>query len=401
MVTPTRTVAPLAGTTVVDFTRFVSGSYCTMLLAALGAEVVKVEVPPHGDSYRAQGATKSDAGSTLFESLNRGKKSVLLDFRTEDGLAALEVVLAGADFFVHNSRPGSLDGRGLGYDDVHARHPQLVYASISAFGDVGPDAERGGFDLIVQAESGIMSLTGTPESGPVKVGAPLLDIGAGLSTTLAILAAHIDRMATGVGSHVSSSLLEFALAGLTTIIADVIATGEPPPLLGSHSPTFSPYGAFATSDGHIVLAGAGSDRLWPLLCELIGRVDLIDHPGFIDNAQRITNRDELTGVIEASLAVQPTEHWLATFAAAGLPASTVRSLHDVLESEQLAALGQVRPPVGAAQQPAVDVPFRLAGVRPRLGAAPELGTDTAGVLDRFGVGSDVIERLLAAGQAAS
>lgn len=401
MVTPTGATAPLAGTTVVDFTRFVSGSYCTMLLAALGAEVVKIEMPPHGDSYRTQGVTKSDAGSTLFESLNRGKKSVLLDFRTDEGAATLEVVLAGADFFVHNSRPGSLDGRGLGYHDVHARHPHLVYAAISAFGDIGPDAERGGFDLIVQAESGIMSLTGAPESGPVKVGAPLLDVGAGLSTTLAILAAHIDRMATGVGSQVSSSLLEFALAGLTTVMADVIATGEQPPLLGSHSPSFSPYGAFATSDGHIVLAGAGSDRLWPLMCELIGRVDLIDDPRFVDNAQRIKNRNELTDSIEAALALQPSDQWLATFDAAGLPASTVRSLGTVLESEQLVALRQVRPPVGAAQQPAIDAPFRFDGVRPTLGAAPELGADTADVLARFGVGAAVIERLIKAGRVAS
>lgn len=399
MVTPGAT--PLAGTTVVDFTRFVSGSYCTMLLAALGAEVIKVEVPPYGDSYRTQGATKSAAGSTLFESLNRGKKSVLLDFRTGEGAAALEMVLAGADFFVHNSRPGSLDGRGLGYEDLHARHPHVIYAAISAFGDVGPDAERGGFDLIVQAESGIMSLTGASESGPVKVGAPLLDVGAGLSTTLAILAAHIDRMATGMGSQVSSSLLEFALAGLTTIMADVIATGEQPLLLGSHSPTFSPYGAFATSDGHIVLAGAGSDRLWPLMCELIGRVDLIDDPRFVDNAQRIKNRDELTDSIEAALAAHTSQHWLATFDAAGLPASTVRSLGGVLASEQLVALDQVRPPVGAAQQPAVDAPFRLDGARPRLSAAPELGADTAEVLARFGVGGDVIERLIAGRRVAS
>lgn len=401
MVSAPTASAPLAGTTVVDLTRFVSGSYCTMLLAALGADVIKFEVPPHGDSYRGQGATRTDIGSTLFESLNRGKKSVLVDFRTDDGASALEAILAGADFFVHNTRPGSLDTRGLGYDDVHARHPHLIYAAISAFGDVGPDAERGGFDLIVQAESGIMAVTGSPESGPVKVGPPLLDIGAGLSTALAIVAAHVARIATGIGSRVSSSLFEFALAGMTTFMTDVIATGEQPPLLGSHSPTFAPYGAFAASDGHIVLAGAGSDRLWPLLCELIGRPDLLQDIRFVDNTARVEHRDELTAEIEAVLSTRDTAYWLATFEAAGLPASTIRSLRGVLESEQLAALEQIRRPVGSSQQPAVDVPFRLAGARPELSAAPALGADTAGVLAEFGVAEDTIGRLMAAGRTAS
>ena len=401
MVSAPTASAPLAGTTVVDLTRFVSGSYCTMLLAALGADVIKFEVPPHGDSYRGQGTTRTEVGSTLFESLNRGKRSVLVDFRTDDGASALEATMARADFFVHNTRPGSLDARGLGYDDVHARHPRLVYAAISAFGDVGPDAERGGFDLIVQAESGIMAVTGTPESGPVKVGPPLLDIGAGLSAALAIVAAHAARLATGVGSRVSSSLFEFALAGMTTFMTDVIATGEQPPLLGSHSPTFAPYGAFATGDGHVVLAGAGSDRLWPLLCELIARADLIEDPRFVDNAARVAHRDELTTEIEAALGTRDTAHWLATFEAVGLPASTVRSLHGVLASEQVAALEQIRRPVGPTQQAAVDVPFRLDGARPELSAAPALGADTAAVLAEVGVAQATIARLISAGQVAS
>ncbi|MDW3212687.1 MAG: CoA transferase [Ilumatobacteraceae bacterium] len=384
---------PLSGTTVVDLTRFVSGSYCTMLLAALGARILKIEVPPGGDSYRGQGATATATGSTLFESINRGKHSVLLDFRTPDGAVALEAMLAEADFFVQNARPGSLDAYGLGYDEVHARHPHLVYASISAFGDTGPEAERGGFDLIVQAESGVMSVTGSAEYGPVKVGPPILDIGAGLSATLAIVAAHTTRQRTGVGSKVSSSLLEFALAGLTTFMADVVANGQQPPLLGSHSPTFSPYGAFAASDGHIVIAGTGSDRLWPLLCDLLDRPDLIDDERYADNAARLRHRDALTAEIETALSRRRVVDWLGIFDAAGLPATTVRSLGEVLASPQVDALDIVRQPTHSSQQGGVDAPFRFDDERPTLSAAPTLGADTRTVLESFGVDPGVIDRL--------
>ncbi|MEQ8718687.1 MAG: CoA transferase [Acidimicrobiales bacterium] len=388
---------PLAGTKVVDLTRFVAGSYATMLLAALGAEVLKIEVPPGGDSYRGQGAVKTETGSTLFESLNRAKRSVVLDFREPDGSQALEALLAGGDFLVHNARPGSLARHGLDFAAVHERHPHLVYAAISAFGDVGPDATRGGFDLIVQAASGLMAVTGSPESGPVKVGAPVLDVGAGLAVVIAILAAHSQRASTGIGGEVSSSLLEFALAGLTTLTPDVVATGVAPPLLGTHSPTFAPYGAFAAGDGYLVLAGAGSDRLWPLLCEVLERADLVDDPRFVDNATRVAHRDELTAEIEAVLARRDVADWLVQLDAAGVPAGTVRSLPDLLASEQVAALGQLRAPDGSAQGPHVEVPFRLGGNRPHLGPAPALGADTRAVLTDAGVDTAVVDRICAAG----
>ena len=234
---------PLAGTKVVDLTRFVAGPYTTMILAGLGARVLKIEPPPGGDSYRGQGLAGAGDGSNLFASVNRGKESVLLDFRRPDGAQALEHLLAGSDFLVHNARPGSMARYGLDYDSVHQRHPWLIHASISAFGDLGPDATRGGFDLIAQAESGLMSVTGSAESGSVKVGAPMLDIGAGLVMVTALLAAHMARQETGVGSQVCSSLLEFAMASFTTIASDAVSAGSSPSLLGSHSPSFAPYGA--------------------------------------------------------------------------------------------------------------------------------------------------------------
>jgi len=263
--------APLAGTTVVDLTRFVSGSFSAMLLASMGARVLKIEVPPDGDSYRGQGQIADGDRSTLFDSVNRGKESVVLDFREPDGAEVLEYLLSGSDFLIHNARPGSMARYDLDFASVHDRHPWLIHATISAFGDVGPDAGRGGFDLIVQAESGLMSMTGSEESGPVKVGAPMLDIGAGLATVTALLAAHVSRLETGIGSDVSSSLLEFALASFTTIASDVTSTGTNPTLLGSHSSSFAPYGGFRARDGKLVLAGAGNERLWVTLCDTLGR----------------------------------------------------------------------------------------------------------------------------------
>jgi crotonobetainyl-CoA:carnitine CoA-transferase CaiB-like acyl-CoA transferase len=209
---------PLRGVRVADLTRFVAGSQATMWLAALGAEVVKVE-PPAGDPYRAQGTERAGGESVLFMALNAGKRSVAVDFRDQAGREVMGRLLSRCDLLVENSRPGSLAAHGLDWESVHRRFPRLVYGSISGYGDVGPEAGRGGFDLILQAESGVMSVTGSPQSGPVKVGAPFLDVGAGLSCAFGLLAGYIERLRTGTGCLVSASLLEFGLAGLGTVLA--------------------------------------------------------------------------------------------------------------------------------------------------------------------------------------
>jgi len=386
---------PLHGTTVVDLTRFVSGSFATMILGGLGARVIKIEMPPGGDPYRGQGRPEVGGGSTLFESVNRGKESVVLDFREASGSQALESILAGSDFLVHNARPGSMARYDLDFESVHQRYPWLIHASISAFGDVGPQSGRGGFDLIVQAESGVMSVTGSDQSGPAKVGAPMLDIGAGLATVTAVLAAHTVRLQTGVGAEVSSSLLEFALASFTTLASDVIATGDSPPLLGSHSSSFAPYGGFRARDDSIVLAGAGSEHLWRALCDVIGRIDLLDDPRFVDNSSRVANRAELTVEIETELCSGDVDTWLRRFDEAGIPAGRVRPLHDVLQSAQVQALDIIRKPVGSSEKavPAVDPPFRIDGERARLAPAPGLGAHTREVLKEFGVPPELVDRL--------
>jgi len=395
---------PLAGLRVLDLTRFVAGSYATALLASFGADVIKLEVPPDGDPYRVQGTARIGDESVLFLSLNSGKRSVALDFRKPEAEDAREALLASSDFLVENSRPGSLVAHRLDWEGVHARHPAIVYGSISGYGEVGPDAERGGFDLILQAESGVMSVTGSEQSGPVKVGAPVLDVGAGLSCAVGLLAAHAERVRTGIGAHVSSSLLEFALSGLGTLATAMFVTGSVPGLLGTHSPTFAPYGGFRTQDGWIVLAGAGSEDLWRRCCMVLGGDDLASDPRFVDNAARVAHRDELTAALEEKLGVLPTAAWLERFAEAGVPAAKIRDLAQVFDSEQVRALGAVQeldhPTAGPylAVAPPVRTDGEIASF-PR--PAPVFGADTRGVLLEAGLTDADVDALVAKGVAAA
>jgi len=394
--------APLAGLRVMDLTRFVAGSQATAALAALGAEVIKIEVPPGGDPYRVQGTERVGDQSVLFMSLNSGKRSVALDIRAPEAADAIERLLGSSDFLVENARPGSLARYGLDWGSVHRRHSSMVYGSISGYGDVGPDALRGGFDLILQAESGVMSVTGSPDSGPVKVGAPLLDVGAGLSCALGLLAAHVERLRTGEGHHVCSSLLEFALAGLGTLAATYFISGDVPGLLGTHSPTFAPYGGFRTSDGWIVLAGAGSEDLWVRCCRVLGVDDLVSDPRFIDNAARVHNRDELTQLFDHVLMGRTSTEWLRAFEIEGVPAAEVRDIAQVFEAPQPAVLGSVQelsqPEAGTYR--VVGTPIRIdAEALPYPCPAPALGADTREVLTGLGLSDREIDDLVEAGLA--
>jgi crotonobetainyl-CoA:carnitine CoA-transferase CaiB-like acyl-CoA transferase len=390
---------PLEGARVLDLTRFVAGSQATALLAALGADVIKVEVPP-GDPYRRRGGDAGKGESALFLSLNSGKRSLGVDFRTPDGREVVERLLAASDFLVENSRPGSLDKHGLDWESVHDRFPEVIYGSISAYGDTGPEAQRGGYDLIVQADSGLMSVTGTEGAGPVKVGAPVLDVGAGLSCVIGLLAAHIERSRTGVGRLVSSSLLEFALTSLGTVAAAYLAGGTLPGLLGSHSPTFAPYGCFRTADGWLAVAGAGSEDMWARACFVLGLEALITDERFADNERRVRHRDELTAYFESVLCTESSAHWLDTLGAAGVPAAEVEGLDRVLARPQVAALGALQTLAEASghEYQVVRAPIRLdRDVLPYPRGAPAMGADTAEVLGELGYCADDVARLSRAG----
>jgi crotonobetainyl-CoA:carnitine CoA-transferase CaiB-like acyl-CoA transferase len=393
---------PLEGLRVLDLTRFVAGSYTTALLAAFGAEVLKLEVPPEGDPYRAQGTERLGDQSVLFLSLNSGKRSVALDFRAPSAVGAIKGLLGSSHFLVENARPGSLARHGLDWEHVHERWPALVYGSISGYGDVGPDAARGGFDLILQADSGVMSVTGSEVSGPVKVGAPVLDVGAGLSCAVGLLAAHVERERTGVGTHVSSSLMEFALSSLGTLAAATFASGLVPGLLGTHSPTFAPYGGFRTRNGWIVLAGAGSEDLWVRCCTVLGAEALIEDPRFVDNASRVRHRDDLTVALEAILQSRPSADWLELLADEGVPAAEVSDIAHVFSSAQTEALGAVQQleHADAGAYRVVGPPVRLdQQVLTYERPAPALGADTRVVLSQIGLSDDAIDALVAEGAA--
>lgn len=386
---------PLDGVRVADLTRFVAGSQATMWLTALGAEVVKIE-PPAGDPYRGQGTERAGGQSVLFTALNAGKRSLAVDLRDPAGREVIDRLLGRCDLLVENSRPGSLAAHGLDWESVHRRFPRIVYGSVSGYGDVGPEAGRGGFDLILQAESGVMSVTGSPASGPVKVGAPVLDVGAGLSCALGLLAGYIECLRTGTGTLVSASLLEFGLASLGTLLPAVAVSGREPGLLATHSPLFAPYGGFRTEDGWLVMAGAGSEELWQRACAALDLADLADDPRFGDGAARVAHRDELTAYIEAVLTTQPTAHWLGKLEAAGVPAAEVRGLAGVLGWSQVAALGSLQAP--APGHHVVGPPFRLDRmVLAYPGPAPALGRDTRPVLAELGYPPDEIARLEGAG----
>jgi crotonobetainyl-CoA:carnitine CoA-transferase CaiB-like acyl-CoA transferase len=390
---------PLAGIRVIDLTRFVSGAFCTMVLDALGADVIKVEGLPGGDPYRAQGAVKVGSLSGLFASLNTGKRSIAVDLGRPEGGQLIRGLARGSDVFVENARPGSLARAGLGPEALHELNSGLVYASISGFGPAGPDAARGGFDLILQAASGVMAVTGTEQSGPVKVGAPVLDIGSGLSAATAILAALFARAADGVGRTVSSSLLEFALSCFTSYAADVLETGTSPGRLGNDSPQFAPYGVFRCQDGAIALAGAGNDQLWTRLCSVLGRPGWADDPRFASNADRLRHRAELTAAIEQVLTSASTAHWQQVLDQAGIPASVVRQPDAALTSAQAGALGilhEASTPDGYPYR-TVRPPLSIDGVAGYSRGAPSLGQHTAEILGELGLQAETIEDLVTRG----
>ena len=265
--------APLEGVRVVDLTGYVAGPYATMVLADLGAQVIKVE-RPGGEVYRRQGPVFAPGGeSASFLTLNRGKSSAVLDLRSEEGRTALGGLLDEADLLVENGTPGAMERLGLGFADLHGRHPRLVYVSISGFGAVGPDAARGGYDLVLQAESGLLSMTGHPGQAPAKIPIAALDFGSGLYAALGAVAALRERDRTGLGSHVTTSLLECAMAWLSMHVVTYRLGGDEPSPEGTRSPFFAPYEAYRTEDGHLVVVGTGGDDAWGRLCGALGLDD--------------------------------------------------------------------------------------------------------------------------------
>lgn len=368
--------APLDGITVLDLTRVLAGPYCTMMLAELGARVIKVERPGPGDDARAIGPFASDGRSAYFDSLNRGKQSLALDLKAPRDRALFERLLTRADVLVENFRPGVMAKLGYGYEALHARHPSLVYAAISGFGQTGPYRDRPAYDMVAQAMGGIMSLTGWPGGPPTRVGASVGDIAAGLFAAIGICAALAERPRHG--RLVDVAMLDGQVALLENAIARTVVDGRPPGPLGARHPSIAPFAALKAQDGWLVLA-AGNDALFQRLCQTLEAPDLAADPRFASNATRCDHVDALHAALEQRLAAQPVAHWLQCFEAAGLPCGPINDVAQTLADPQIAARQMVVQAGGLAM---AGNPIKLSGQdepgtrRP----APALDQDRAAIL---------------------
>jgi crotonobetainyl-CoA:carnitine CoA-transferase CaiB-like acyl-CoA transferase len=325
---------PLEGLRVVDLTRVLSGPFCTMQLGDLGAEVIKVERPVEGDDTRAFAPPYQGDEAAYFLSVNRNKKSITLDMKSERGREVLWRLIDNSDVLVENFRPGAMDRLGFSYSAVSARRPMMVYCSISGFGNTGLMKDRPGYDVIVQGEAGIQDLTGPADGAPYKVGTSIADLVSGLNGSQAILAALYAAKVTGRGQHVSVSMYE-AVASLLTFNASIyFATGESPKRRGNAHATIVPYETFEASDGWISL-GVANDELWKRFCKAVERTELTDDPRFAKAADRVRNRDILVPIVKDIIKQRKRDEWLPLMDAAGIPSGAIRTVGEVCESALL------------------------------------------------------------------
>ncbi len=390
-------MTPLSGITVLDLTRVLSGPYCTMLLADMGARVIKVEQPGKGDDTRAWGPPFLQGESAYFLSINRNKESVTLDFKTPDGREILEQLVARADVLVENFRPGTLTKLGLDYSAVSARHPRLVYCSISGFGHTGPRAAEPGYDAVMQAEGGLMSITGAADGPPFRLGVAIADIVSGMFAAQGVTAALLARTTTGKGQNVDIAMLDSVAALLTYQAGIYFATGAPPARMGNRHPTIAPYETFAASDGEFVLA-VGNDDQWRRFCA-VAEVALEDR--FATNRQRVTSYNELRPILDGRLRSHPRAHWIARLTAAGVPCGSVRDLGELFADPQMAARQMVASVDHSLTGPlrVLGTPLKLSDTPPSIRTAPPtLGQHTDAVLTGdLGLASDRVADLRAKG----
>lgn len=333
---------PLSGVRVVEFCQVLAGPYCGMLLADLGAEVIKVE-PPEGDMMRQwPPITEGPEGgySENFASINRNKRSVVLDLKDPAQKQAARQLILSADVVLENNRPGVMDRLGLGYESFRAEKPGLVYCSISAFGQSGPRSSEGGFDVTVQAMSGIMSVTGEPDGAPVKCGVPVSDVGTGLYAALTVVSILRRVAGGGPGAHVDASMLGCSLGMAALQTSEFFGTGRDPKKLGSAHPRNAPYQAFKAADGHFVIA-AGNNKLWEAVTKVVGRPDLLADERFATTQSRAANQVALKDLLEVEFARQGVDHWLAAFEKAGVPQGRINTYSQILADPQVQHMGWV------------------------------------------------------------
>jgi formyl-CoA transferase len=384
----------LDGIRIVDQTQVMAGPFASMLLADMGAEVIKVE-PPEGEHSRHVGPEAAPGVSASFLAVNRGKRGITLDLKQPEGVAVLKRLVATADVLVENYRPGVAARLGVDYPTLAALNPRLIYCSISGFGQTGPYASRGGYDLIAQGMAGIMSATGSDGGPPVKVGVPIADLGAGLFALLGILAALRARRLTGRGQQVDTSLFEAALALSAWEATEYWYTGEIPKRLGTAHRLNAPYQAFHASDGYFTV-GAANPKLWPIFAGLVGRGGLVQDARFKGVGDRVKNRAALEQEIEVATSKETRAHWLAKCEAAGIPAGPIYNIPEAQADPHAQARGMVQeldhPQAGRVK--ALGNPVKLSRSPATLrSAAPLLGADTDAVLAGIGYGASEIADL--------
>jgi CoA:oxalate CoA-transferase len=335
---------PLSGVCVVDLTRVLAGPYCTMVLADLGARVIKVEKPGVGDDARSFGPFV-DGRSAYFASLNRGKESIALDLKAENDRGVFERLLEKADVLVENFRPGVMEKLGYGWDSLHASYPKLVYAAVSGFGHTGPYALRPAYDLVVQGMGGMMSLTGHPGAAPARAGTSIGDITAGLFSVSGIIAALFQRQSTSLGAKVDISMLDCQVAILENAIARYGAAGDIPAPTGACHPSITPFDAFSTADRPIIVA-AGNDALFDALCRSIERKDLAQNPSYASNEKRCENQEALKKELEATLAKKNAGEWLEVLHQAGVPCGPINTIDQVVCDPQVRSRNMI---IGGAE----------------------------------------------------
>ena len=391
----------LEGVRVLDCSQILAGPFCSMLLADMGADVIKIEKPNGGDDTRRMGPPFIDTESAAFLAMNRNKRSIVLNFKEQSGVQAMKTLVKDADIVIENYRTGTMARLGLGYEDLKNINPGIIYCSISGFGRTGPYANRGGFDLVAQGMSGLMSITGVPGSPPVKVGVPIADMNAGMFATYGILTAYINKLRTKKGQYLEISLLEAAIAYTVWESAGYFATGDIAEPLGSSHRNSAPYQALKTKDGHINV-GAPNQSNWERFANAIERSDLVTRNEFKDNASRLVNRESLERELELTLTTKNSSEWLEVLEKSGVPAGPILNISEVWNDPQVEARNMKvtldHPTAGKITN--IGLAAKLYSTPGRITKpAPLLGEHTREILVDAGYSKKNIEDLIDSGAA--
>jgi formyl-CoA transferase len=387
---------PLAGIRVLDLTRVVAGPYCSMFLGDLGAEVVKVEQPGAGDDTRGWGPPFAGGESAYFLCINRNKQSLTLDLKSKRAVEVLRELAKAADVIIENFRPGTMERLGLGEKELRELNPRLIYASLTGFGADGPMSDWPGYDLIVQAWGGLMSITGTPDGEPVKVGVAIIDLVAGLMLGKAITAALFAREKIGVGQRIDTSLLEAEVASLINVGSNYLIGGKIPTRWGNAHPNIVPYQSFKTSDGYLVI-GVASEVIWKRFCRAIGRGELAEDSRFANNSKRVENRAELIALLSEIFLQRDNETWFKLLTDAEVPCAPVQSIDQVFRAPQVLHRDMLmeveHPTAGKVRMAGIPVKFSVTPASVRM-PPPLLGEHNSAVLKNWlGMSAEAIEDL--------